>query len=239
MSRSKTEIKEKIAHRYFEWSSEDGQFKYFDKEAGKSVKVPLPFRFVPLDVLGTIKGFNDQLQCGVYSNEVKRVGEQELVVKTFKNGEFCRGLYKDIKGKIKDNGGKYGNSVYIGYKLADKMVICNLQLTGAAMSSFIEYTKEHKDFLSKGSIIVKTYTDEKKGATKYTKPVFEFSELSPESNAACIKLDEELQVYLDEYLNGDNKKVDSDALSVPPDDDGYVPDASDAPPVEDLSDLPF
>jgi len=240
MSRSKNEVKERIAQRYFEWDSESGQFKYYDHEEKKSVKVPLPFKFIPLDVLGTIKGFNDHLKCGVYSNEVKRVGEQELSVKTFKNGEFAKGLYKDIKGKIVANGGKYANSVYIAYKLGDELVICNIQLTGAAMSSFIDYTKDHKDFMTNGGMQVNGYSNEKKRATKYTKPIFEFMETSKETEKKAIELDIKLQDYLDKYFNA-SSKGESDAIV---DDDNNEPpfDINDVPDEklkEDDSDLPF
>jgi hypothetical protein len=240
MSRSKIEVKERIAHRYFTWSSEHGCFEYYDHDKKEKVLEPLPFRFVPLDVLGTIKGFSDRLQCGIVSNEVRKVGEQPFTVKTFKNGEFAKGLYKDIKGKINSEGGKYANSVYIAYEINDKLCICNIQLTGASMNAFIDYTKDHKNFLNDGSIIVKSFTNEKKGATKYTKPVFEYAPLSAESNALAVKLDEQLQEYLTGYFKADNKESDALAAAeeeIQGNEPQHIPSGGDG--INESDDLPF
>lgn len=85
------------AGKFFEWKSNEKTFVYFDKETKTNVTVPLPFKFLVLDELHTIKGWNDATESGIYANEVKFISRDEMVVKPFKGNEIARGLYKDIK----------------------------------------------------------------------------------------------------------------------------------------------
>ena len=59
---------------FLEWSGSDGSLSYFDKslgEKGTKVNMPLPFTFIPLDMLATISGFNDASGSGIWCNEIK------------------------------------------------------------------------------------------------------------------------------------------------------------------------
>lgn len=235
MSRSKIETKEQIATRYFEWKSEskvkkdgeghvvlddkdrpiyeyDGYFEYFDGE--KKVKQPLPFRFIPLEILATIKGFDKANACGIFSNEIKYTKEQPLTVRSWKGGEIAKGLYQDIIGEVDQWGGKYCKSVYIGFFIDDELVICNIQVHGAALFPFMEYengSKEkgivaHKNLTSKGAMQVKSFALKTTGSNTYAEPVFEELEITPETDAKAKELDVKLQEYLTYYfaktLNG-------------------------------------
>jgi len=219
MSRSQQEIRKQIANRYYQWDSEHAKFKYFDKSIiddknpkGTNVFVDLPFRFIVLDVLCTIKGWSDKDSTGIYSNEVKDLSKQQLFVKTFKGNEIATGLYTNIKDKVAYMGGKFASSVYIAYKEGGEYVIGNLQLVGASVGAFIEYCKKNPSYKDSGAIQVKTFTNEKKGATKYTSPVFEYLDISNEANDAAISLDIELQQYLKQYFENVNQKVSDDAV---------------------------
>ena len=200
-----TDTKDKILYEY------DGFFKFYDKDKGEDVKIPYPFRFIPLEVLVTIKGYNEGLKTGVYSNEVKWSGKEPLTVKTFKGGLSAIGLYKDIKAEIDTMGGKFANSVYIGYKIDGKLVICNIQINGAALSPFIEYGKEHKNLTQKGAMQVKTFALETKGDNTFTYPVFEELEITPETELEAEMLGCTLKDYLDEYFK---KNLGGDAIEV-------------------------
>jgi len=84
-----------------------------------------------LDELHTIKGWNDATSSAIYSNEVKWISKDELLVKPFKGNEIAKGLYKDIKEKVKAAGAHYVKSVYC---MLEDGSIANLQLKGAARS---------------------------------------------------------------------------------------------------------
>jgi len=48
------------ATKFLDWKSDQKGFSYYDKGLGKNVEVPLPFKFVFLDELSTVKGWNDK-----------------------------------------------------------------------------------------------------------------------------------------------------------------------------------
>ena len=242
MSRSNTEHKERLAHKYFRWSSENECLEYFDKNItdkdnpkGTNVTVKLPFTFVPLDVLATIKGWDDASGSAIFSNEVKDLAKQDLVVKTFKNGEFATGKYAAIKDKVAARGGRFSNSVYIGYYEGKDFVIGNLQIVGASLGSWIDYCKAYPRYKDEGAVKITGATKEKKGATKYSKPIFENTTLSDATNALAVELDKQLQAYLKTYFGG----VLHESTDVTPQEE--IPAENNSKPVTtDVSDgLPF
>ena len=48
------------ATKFLEWKSDQKGFSYYDKGLAKNVEVSLPFKFVFLDELSTVKGFAEQ-----------------------------------------------------------------------------------------------------------------------------------------------------------------------------------
>ena len=131
---------------YYEWSGAQGNFKYFDKERGEKgerVTVPLPFKFIVLDTLSTIKGYSDADKSGFWSNEVRDIKKDELTVKT-RQGIAARGVYENVNQSRDCRGAKYCQSVYIGAYIDNKLTICNIWLDGAAMSAWIDFRKQGK-----------------------------------------------------------------------------------------------
>jgi hypothetical protein len=59
------------ATRWFEWNGERGEIRYYDKELKKNVEVPLPFTFLLLDEVATVRGWHDPQRLGYYANEVR------------------------------------------------------------------------------------------------------------------------------------------------------------------------
>lgn len=234
--RGSPEINERIASIYIEWKSErkvkkdtkgnpvmnekgtnvlyeyDGYFKYYDREKKEDVKLPMPFRFIPLEVLSTIKGFNNEFKCGIVSNEVKYIAKEPLEVKTWKGGLSVKGLYKDIKGEIDAIGGKYGNSVYVGFFIDDKLEIANIQIHGAALSPFIEYGKTHKKLTEEGAMQVKSFKEDTVGDNTFASPIFEELVVSAETLVDADKLGIKLKEYLDGYFKRGNAK-EEDAIT--------------------------
>ena len=210
MSRSNNEELINPSQKYFEWDGVNGQFEFFDKtqktETTKGVKVsvPLPFRFLVLDRLSTVKGYNKDEKSGYWSNEVRDIKTEIMVVRT-KKGVAGKGTYANVIDTKDCRGAKYCQSVYIAYKDGDKMVICNLGLTGTAVSSWIEFCKGNK--IMEGAIAVETSTDEVNGATHYKKPVFKKIPSTKESEEKAKELDIELQKYLALYFKKTQQQI--------------------------------
>lgn len=201
MSRSNpTEKLTNPAKRYYEWSGDKGQFFYFDKEKGEKgekVFMKMPFNFLVLDTLSTCKGFDDNLQMGYYSNEVRSTKTDIITVRN-KKGIVFSGLYEAAKEKLGTKGLKYYQSVYIGQKEADGLGLYNIQLGGSGLSAFIEFCKEND--VNKIAVSVKDVIEKKKGKTVYFEPVYTAVKVSDKANAEAVELDKELQEYLSAYL---------------------------------------
>lgn len=202
MSRSNpTEQLKNPAKRFYEWSGDKGQFFYFDKdkgEKGEKVFVKMPFNFLVLDILSTCKGFDDNLQMGYYSNEVRNVKNDTITVRN-KKGIVFSGLYDNAKEKLGTKGLKYYQSVYIAQKEAEGLGLYNIQLGGSGLSAFIEFCKDND--VNKIAVSVKGVVEKKKGKTTYFEPVYTAVKVSDKANEEAIEVDKGLQEYLSAYLS--------------------------------------
>ena len=186
------------AGKFFEWKSNEKTFVYFDKETKVNVTVPLPFKFLVLDELHTIKGWNDATESGIYANEVKFISRDEMVVKPFKGNEIVRGLYKDIKEKAKAAGGHYVKSIYI---MLEDGSIANLQLKGAACQAWGDFTSKGKQRLLDEWVSVVGFDEAKKGSVKYTTPIFGYlASIGDAENDLANEAFNTLEAYLKTYL---------------------------------------
>lgn len=186
------------ATKFFEWKSNEKTFAYYDKEAKTNVAVELPFKFLVLDELHTIKGWNDATESGIYSNEVKYISKDEMSVKPFKGNEIAKGLYKDIKEKVKAAGGHYVKSVYI---MLEDGSVSNIQLKGAACQAWGDFTAKSKSRLVDEWVSVVGCNEAKKGSVKFSTPIFGY--LCSLDGAEADLADEafnKLEAYLKAYL---------------------------------------
>jgi hypothetical protein len=185
-----------------EW--EGGKVSYWDKEAndgeGENIEVALPLTFIVLDELHTITGFNQATKSGFWSNEIRDLANDTLVVRN-KSGIVAKGKYADIKDEIKSDGAKYTKSIYIAFYNEEKeLVLGHLKLSGAAMSTWIEFTK--KVDVSKAAVTLDIDPNVKKnGNINYFVPKFGSMKISQQTLQAATKLDADLQDYLDAYLS--------------------------------------
>ena len=186
--------------RWFEWSGGKGGIKYYDKEAKVSVDVPLPFKFILLDKLATITGWHDPSQSGIYSNEVRDTVKETFVVKSFKGGIIAQGHYKDIKDKVAVAGGSYTANLYLAYKDGGELKIGALKFKGAALSSWMEFEKNHRRELFTKAVLITGMTQGKKGSVTFNTPTFELADVAEEVNKLATALDIELQQYLNGYF---------------------------------------
>lgn len=217
MSRTrKREGTKNPASKFISLSGKTGKFGYWDKEKQATIELEYPINFLPLDILSTIKGYHGSLEKGIYSNEVHNITSEILNVRCFDHGQIATGYYSDIKDKIKNVGAKFGYSVYGMFLSKDnEPELVNFQLTGAALSSFIEYTKILKNDIYKFAISIVGVESAKKGATDYFIPTFDSKEVSKESSELADELDVKLQEYLDTYkieqkTPKENEEVDND-----------------------------
>lgn len=198
------------AKRFLEWKSNDKCFSYYDKEKKENVSVPLPFKFLVLDQLHTVSGWNDATSSGIFSNEVKFISKQVMTVKPFKGNEIAKGLYADIKEKVKNAGGHYVKSIYI---MLEDGTLANIQLKGSAVQQWGEFTNKSLSRLPEEWVVVDKAVDGKKGAVKYTTPGFTFggSLSDKEANQADLVFDE-LETYLKAYLIKEEAPVEVEDL---------------------------
>jgi len=208
------------ATKFLQWKSNDKCFAYYDKEKGENVQVPLPFKFQFLEHFSTIKGWNDATETGIYSNEIMFTSKEELDVKTFKGVEIAKGLYKDIRSKVRDAGDKYHRSVYV---LNEDGNIVNIQMKGAVVSAYSVFMdgdsktgiKGHKHLIENNWVVVNKFQELKKGATKYSVPIFEVGSVFTDSE---FKLANEKYKEIENYFDNCKGKADVNTVEVDDDD---------------------
>lgn len=211
MSRSNPTAKNP-AVRFFQWSGgaelvekngdkevyAGGKITWYDKEAQERKEQPMPLTFLVLDELTTIGGFSDADKSSYWSNEVRDLKNDILVVRT-SAGIKARGTYAQLED-VKSKGAKFAQSVYIAFKDdSGELVIGNFKIMGAALTAWIEFKKKY-DVYKCAVALERADGPHKKGTTRYFVPVFEGRNVTPETDAAAGELDKELQSYLKTYM---------------------------------------
>jgi len=216
MSRSNPTVKNP-ATRFMQWRGGEeggGRITYYDKETQEEIEVPLPFSFLVLDELQTLTGFNDAQQSGYWSNEVRN--SNGLLVARTKQGIQARGTYQQIK-EMGLNGLKFAQSVYVMFKdETGEFQIGNFKFSGAAMSAWIDFKKQF-DIDKCAVYITNEPKKAKKGRNTYFIPVFEGQNVTDATEAEAQRLDEQLQRYLNTYMQ---RKPDEDDNGATAEDDG-------------------
>jgi len=194
------------ATKFLSWKSNDRNFSFYDKESETNVAVNLPFKFLVLDELASVKGWSDSLTGQIISNEVKFISKESMTVKCYHKNvkgektstEIAKGLYKDIKEKVNSAGAKYHKSIYI---MLEDGTLANIQLKGASVQKWGEFTQKTKNRLPDEWIVVDKALDGKKGAVKFTTPEFKFlKSLSEEEATQADECFNVLESYLKTYL---------------------------------------
>lgn len=242
MSRSNPQVNApNPAARWFEWNGETGVVRYYDKEAKKNVDVPLPFTFLVLDELASVRGWHDASESGIYSNEVRDTTKDLLVVKTFKGGTLAEGYYKAIKDRVNAEGGQFVANCYVAVKLDGGLTLCSIRFKGAALGAWMEFRKANRGLLYERAVRIVGFKEGKKGRIIFRVPTFELKDAAKETNEQAIGLDKTLQAYLDGYLQ---RKTRDQADAPTGEPDGAQPSGEDEygqPPPAELTDddIPF
>ena len=189
------------ATRWLEWNGENGVVRYYDKDAKKNVDVGTEFGFVLLDELGSVRGWHEPSQSGIYSNEVRDTREDVLIVKSFKGGTLAEGLYKDIKDRVNTVGGQFVANCYIAFKNGgEKLAIGSVKFKGAALGAWMEFEKQHRADLYTKAIRISGFTEGKKGRVTFRVPVLSVVPIAEDTNAAAVTLDKQVQEFLKGYF---------------------------------------
>jgi len=220
---------EKPAEKYIWWSSDNKCFVYWDGEAKEEVQIGLPLKFIVLMERHTIKGFHDDSNSRIYSNEVEDITKDELTVKSFEGGQIAKGQYGNIKDTVQKAGGHYAKSIYI---LTDDGKIWNVSLKGSAVFAWGEFTKKDKTQLITHSVSCTDATEEKKGKIEYSVPVFEYGKKIPKkaveaADAAYDQLIESLSARaqsLAKQATKDSEEEEEDEIETEEEEDHEMPD---------------
>lgn len=148
-------------------------FTYWDKIEKKNIGVPLPIKFVTIAELNTITGFNDENQCGVYSNEVHNLNEPLSVRLFCKGNHGANGTYEKIKGEIKSLGGRFTKSIYALMINGKEVELVNFKASGSFLNAWID-KNVNADVMG---IIINDLLPKKKGSNDYLQPVIEGFEI--------------------------------------------------------------
>ena len=182
---------------WLEWGGADGNFHYYDKESKSRVPFDLK-RFIVLDSLSTIVGYDESRNMGVYSNEVRDTTKQQFIIRN-KEGVVEKGLYAEIKDKL-PKGIKYAASVYIAVEHDGEVKLANIKLSGAALSSWVDFKKAARIY--DGAIEISEIASSKKGAVTYKFPKFSLVATSPSEEDSAKGVWQLLDDYLESYFGG-------------------------------------
>lgn len=160
------------AEKFVEWSSKNQCFTYYDRNKQKNIEIKLPFTFLYLAERTTVKGFDNQDEIGIYSNEVKYLTEP-LTVKNFKGKTIAEGIWKDVSAQVSSRGGKFAKSVYA---ITKKGTLINISLYGGSIGEWFEFTKKTKKRLTDEWVTVSDFEERKKMGKTYFVPIFQYNQ---------------------------------------------------------------
>jgi hypothetical protein len=161
-----------------EWKGSTGDWVYWDKAAESKMPFGNDFKFIVLHESTCVRGFSEKHGKGIYSNEVTDSNEV-LTVKSDKD-VLVSGIYKDIKDKIKSEGGKYAKIAYCAIKEKDSITYAKLVFSGSSLGCYIDgKIKPSKAIL----VMAKNPEQQKKGSNKYFVPMVSELKLTEKQKA--------------------------------------------------------
>lgn len=216
MSRSNpTDTTQNPSTRWISWNGEHGHFEYYNKEKKETVIIGDKLQFLLLDTMYSVRGWHKPSDSGIYSNEVRDTRSEPMVVKSFKGGILAEGLYSEIKDVVTNKGGKFTSNLYIGYKDGTELKLGSLTLSGAPLSVWMEFSKNHRNELNTHAVQFSGYEEKVNGRVTYRIPAkLVLMTVTDAANDAAVALDRDvLQPYLNAYLKKNkvlNEYLDTD-----------------------------
>lgn len=168
-------------------------FYYYDKEKEEDILVNMPISGTWLETAHSVTGFSKSMDKGIYSNAVRDLKETELTVKCG-DRVIAKGLYSDIKDKVKADGGKYCQDVYF----LINGEVWRILFYGVGFKTwgnfFKRSTAKNNDVVAYDTTIVETELGE------YEAPLFKWIPTTQEdANVANKVYDDEIKPYF-EYI---------------------------------------
>lgn len=212
MSLSKPRENSSPVKRHFKVKGASGELAYWSKADNEEKTVETPFSFVVLDVLNAVAGYHESSKSGIWSNEIRDTRDERLTVRS-RDGVLVEGLWSEISDRAKALGGKFANSVFIGFKDGDELAIGNILLSGAALSAFFDFKKGKNLDNDPGVSITGFDGPFKKGRTEYFVP--KFGSWTPNDLSAAEGLDRTLQDYLSGSASTKSEEASAPSYSAP------------------------
>ncbi|MCF0070248.1 hypothetical protein LZD49_07180 [Dyadobacter sp. CY261] len=215
--------------RYYDWDGQGQTFSHYNSESAEQIPETLPFKFFIISERYCVRGFDENLRQGIFSNVVQYVGREELNVRWKDGNTIAKGLWRDIKGEVNANGGHYTMVIFAMSELQD--LIC-IRLRGSAIKSWGDTVgksrvRQNDEWISVASV----GTGENERGTYYY-PIFSFGgSLAKEDDEIGAQLAAELKNYRE------NKPVAQPVSPTPS--TSMPPSATLPPPTDDDDDLPF
>lgn len=204
------------AKKFIEWSGDVqvNSWFYYDRDQKKKIFFnEKPIKFIILDQLATVTGYNEKSGTGIYANEIKYAA-QELNVRTFSGEQIAKGFWKDIKETVEGHGGKYTKSVYGAMVTDNGLELVCIKFHGSALNWI------NQRFREDGSIIElmngNDSSKEKKGKNEYYCPRYNRLPADPLLTSIAVEMDKELQAYLNKYFGKVTEENLTPADDVPP-----------------------
>lgn len=190
--------------------------RWYNKETKERVYVNFPFRFLYLDQLHTVAGYDDRIEASLYGTEVRDIKDSITVYA--KKTIVARGPWN--KDTPLTAGVKYAKSIYFAFEDEGEWKIGNIKLTGGALGTLSEkgfallkgkepegivgwfdFCKANPEgVLTNCAVTITSSVADKKGKTDFFRPVFDTADITEEEDAAAIALDTQLQAFLTESL---------------------------------------
>lgn len=183
---------------YVSFSGERGTFSYWDSANKERVDLGSNIEFVIMDTRSAIAGWSDEANARIYSNRVKSTVKEELTVRCG-TSILAKGMYADIKEKIKDKGAKFCTEVFALMLINEEYQPVQIDLTGAALGCWMKFVDELGGpwALYAFKIVTSLGEKKKKGRVEYVEVNFATAELDSELNEQANNFnDDALQPYL-------------------------------------------
>jgi len=148
------------------WDNTHHTFKVYDKVLKVSKLIDLPFKCLVLDNYKCISGWCEKESNSYYSNEVKNLTNEPLIVKVG-NTTVIAGKYNDIKDNLSLMKAKYSESLYV---MLPNGTIANIILTGSNVKAWFDFRGEAKQDIVKKWIGFANPQMQKKGKIEWSTP---------------------------------------------------------------------
>jgi hypothetical protein len=186
--------------KWGEFKAGSGEFHFWDKsqDDGKERSIEKELVFLPLFIHTGVVGFSDELQSGIYSNEILSASDK-LTVRA-KGAIISEGSWADIKADVESKGGKYAKIVYgVRFFEGDKKErlheLVALKFSGASIGDWIAAKVRESERKALG---LGRGEEQKKGSVKF----FTMTVKKYKQDEGLIQIATPYAIELDAYFKG-------------------------------------